>query len=680
MEPVLAFSEMTKNRVILLSLLAGFLSSGKLFAGSLDFLLERPWTTSGQRSSQNTPEDASAGGSHLAAEDTAEYESMDPGDLENILLSEPELRVQAHEPHRPPSDAVSFSDYVNDERVAPQRLSGGRSDQIRKWAVKFREFRKVRKRFGGRKGRGKVVVLAKTDDAFDSELLPECRGGGTVGRLARAAENPFCTLAVRLPSASDGLGGKPTRRGKVSKTTAKRVERLLVSAKIRELESFSEKEVSSGLKLVRDPELLFPVFHAALEAKVCPSPRVLTQLGLRAESGFPSPQFQELAVRLYERSISCGGDDAGIRAGYRLGLIRIWQRKWKEADRVLAKVGDFSEGADYRTRVLYWRAVAASEEKNHKLASTLRSQLIRDYPLSVHATLASFLQGPGDIGMPVIQSKQPRILFRSVHRPDLNPALESLDGLSQLRATDLVAELAESLLRKPETLEPEIRLFLIYEMRKAGNLSLNFKYLAELFRDFPEMIASSTLSLMYPLHRFDLIRQHEKTVDPYLVVSLIRQESAFNDQARSIAGARGLMQLMPATARRLERVSVYSLFQPKINIRLGVKFFGKLLERFSGQAEDALAGYNAGPQRVDEWRLRYPVEDPLLFVDLIPFKETREYVASIARNYYWYLRLYQPDTFEQSLKKNVRSPASIKSGFKIFEVAFQKKLDQTISK
>jgi soluble lytic murein transglycosylase len=663
---------------LVISLIAGLLSSGDLTAGSLDFLLERPWTTLGQRPKQNASSEPSSGESS-SVEESAEGEAMEPGDLESLLRSEPELRVQAHEPHRPPTGGVSFSDYSNDERVAPNRLAGGRSEQLRKWSIKFREFRKERRRFGRGRGRGKIVALAKTDDALDSELLPECRGGGTAGRVARLAENPFCALAVRLPSAGDGSGGKTIKRGKVSKATARRVERLLVAAKIRELGSYSEKEVSSGLNLIRDPELLFPVFHAALEAKVCPSPKILTQLGLRAESGFPSTQFQELAVRLYERSIGCGGDDAGIRAGYRLGLIRIWQKKWKEADRVLAKVGDFSEGADYRTRVLYWRAVAASEEKNQKLASTLRTQLIRDYPLSVHATLASFLQGPADIGMPQIQAKQPMILFRSYHRPDLNPALESLDGLAQIRATDLVAELAESLLQKPDTLEPEVRLFLIHEMRKAGNLSLNFKYLAELFRDFPEMIASSTLSLMYPLHRFDLIRQHEKIVDPYLVVSLIRQESAFNDQARSIAGARGLMQLMPATARRMERVSVYSLFQPKTNIRLGVKFFGKLLERFSGQAEDALAGYNAGPLRVDEWRRRYPVEDPLLFVDLMPFKETREYVASIARNYYWYLRLYQPETFEQTLKKNARSPASIKSGFRIFEVAFQKKLDQTIT-
>jgi soluble lytic murein transglycosylase len=73
---------------------------------------------------------------------------------------------------------------------------------------------------------------------------------------------------------------------------------------------------------------------------------------------------------------------------------------------------------------------------------------------------------------------------------------------------------------------------------------------------------------------------------------------------------------------------------------LGVKFFSSLLDRFSGDAELALAAYNAGPERVDSWLKRYPVANRALFVDLIPFRETRDYVSLIARNYYWYQALY----------------------------------------
>jgi soluble lytic murein transglycosylase len=140
---------------------------------------------------------------------------------------------------------------------------------------------------------------------------------------------------------------------------------------------------------------------------------------------------------------------------------------------------------------------------------------------------------------------------------------------------------------------------------------------------------------------FDVVSRYEQKADPYLITALMRQESAFNDRARSPVGARGLMQLMPKTARRMERVSKDALYRPDVNIRLGVRFFSGLVEHYGGEAPLALAAYNAGPINVDTWQARYPVQNQLLFVDLIPFRETREYVASIARNYFWYKKLYE---------------------------------------
>ena len=75
-----------------------------------------------------------------------------------------------------------------------------------------------------------------------------------------------------------------------------------------------------------------------------------------------------------------------------------------------------------------------------------------------------------------------------------------------------------------------------------------------------------------------------------------------------------------------------------------MRFFSRLNERYGGEAELALAAYNAGPENVDIWQARYPVANRLLFVDLIPFRETREYVASIARNYFWYKKLYEEES------------------------------------
>ena len=132
-----------------------------------------------------------------------------------------------------------------------------------------------------------------------------------------------------------------------------------------------------------------------------------------------------------------------------------------------------------------------------------------------------------------------------------------------------------------------------------------------------------------------------KHVNPLLIAALIRQESAFQDNARSRVGALGLMQLMPATARLLDHtVRKKQLMDPDTNVRVGVKYFEALVDRYNGDVEYALAAYNAGAVVVDKWQKRYEVKNRLLFLDLIPFAETRNYVTLIGRNYYWYTKIY----------------------------------------
>lgn len=145
--------------------------------------------------------------------------------------------------------------------------------------------------------------------------------------------------------------------------------------------------------------------------------------------------------------------------------------------------------------------------------------------------------------------------------------------------------------------------------------------------------------MLFPTWYFEHVEANTKTLDPWLIQALIRQESAFDPQARSRVGATGLMQLMPSTARRIARLNKSQLKDPASNVQVGIKFLEKLVEKFDGQVHLALAAYNAGPQRVEQWIKRYPTSDQLLFVDTIPYRETREYVAFILRNYHWYRTL-----------------------------------------
>jgi len=135
-------------------------------------------------------------------------------------------------------------------------------------------------------------------------------------------------------------------------------------------------------------------------------------------------------------------------------------------------------------------------------------------------------------------------------------------------------------------------------------------------------------------------------LDPYLVASLIRQESEFNAGAVSKANAYGLMQLIPSTARgaaRKEGIKKFStgmLLQPSTNLQLGTENLKAVLDRFGGQVEYALAAYNAGDVPVRQWLQAGDYKDVPEFVESIPYSETHDYVEAILRNREMYRAVY----------------------------------------
>jgi soluble lytic murein transglycosylase len=134
-------------------------------------------------------------------------------------------------------------------------------------------------------------------------------------------------------------------------------------------------------------------------------------------------------------------------------------------------------------------------------------------------------------------------------------------------------------------------------------------------------------------------------LDPYLVASLIRQESEFNPNAVSRADAVGLMQLLPKTGKKVAKdvklghFNAQQLFTPAVNLQLGTRYFRSMVDKF-GAFEYALAAYNAGSDRVEDWMGQSKYRDVQEFVESIPFTETREYVQAIIRNANVYRQLY----------------------------------------
>jgi soluble lytic murein transglycosylase len=153
--------------------------------------------------------------------------------------------------------------------------------------------------------------------------------------------------------------------------------------------------------------------------------------------------------------------------------------------------------------------------------------------------------------------------------------------------------------------------------------------------------------ILFPLGFEDTLKAKaaEEGLDPALMAALILQESTFDAQALSRAGARGLMQVIPATGRKLARdlgvrFRSAALHNPKTSMDFGARYLRQMMDRYDGQAERVLAAYNAGPHRVDAWTASRPDMPAEEFVESIPFTETRYYVMSVLAGREHYRRLY----------------------------------------
>jgi soluble lytic murein transglycosylase len=223
------------------------------------------------------------------------------------------------------------------------------------------------------------------------------------------------------------------------------------------------------------------------------------------------------------------------------------------------------------------------------------------------------------------------------------PASESLGPFETLRAlslSDLAGEyLKDVLAEQPDT--PELRLAASRAEAEAGHTSVALLNARKLAPNAPEYefstLPKEVWGLLYPRPFLEIVRRQARAnrLDPYLVMGLIRQESAFNPGAISSANARGLMQLLPKTAARQARQKRgvgRRIYDPAVNIRLGSAYLASLLKMFGGSEEQALAAYNAGDSRVKEWLSQRQFSEPAEFAETIPFRETRVYVQTVLRD------------------------------------------------
>jgi soluble lytic murein transglycosylase len=180
-----------------------------------------------------------------------------------------------------------------------------------------------------------------------------------------------------------------------------------------------------------------------------------------------------------------------------------------------------------------------------------------------------------------------------------------------------------------------------------ANYGETFRAIHALKRALPYASTASISSIplvywriLYPEPYWDTIKAESAryNLNPYLVASLIRQESEFNPSVVSYANAYGLMQLLPVVGHQIARelgmthFETFQLLDPETNIKLGTRYLRQMLDKFNGVEEYALAAYNAGDNRVTDWEAAGPYTGMDEFVESIPFTQTREYVEAIRRN------------------------------------------------
>jgi len=338
------------------------------------------------------------------------------------------------------------------------------------------------------------------------------------------------------------------------------------------------------------------------------------------------------------------------RAAWKYGWWSYKTGDHAEAIRVFESAAATFPRSDYRPSFLYWSA-RAHTRLGAAAEGIARMRLVHtDYANSYYGRLAedhlrrARVLPKGERPSPAAQATSPPA-----------PALANEPTIRLLLAIGLYDDAINELryAQRASGTSPVIDATIAWAYHQKGELRRAITLMRRAYPQFlsagGHQLPAEILQVIFPLTYWSSIQREAKArgLDPYLIAALIAQESTFDPKIRSAANAWGLMQIVPATGRRIARqigirnFQTSSLTNPETNLQIGTYYFSRLVRQFGGTYY-ALASYNAGENRIVRWKAERPGIDEDEFIDDIPFPETQNYVKRILGTAEDYRTLYGP--------------------------------------
>jgi soluble lytic murein transglycosylase len=331
------------------------------------------------------------------------------------------------------------------------------------------------------------------------------------------------------------------------------------------------------------------------------------------------------------------------RAAWKAGWWQYKLGNYAETARIFESAAANFPRSDYRPPYLYWSARAYEKLGQPEQARARLRLVFTDYANSYYGRLAEKSLGRAGADDIVAVSHPP---------PPARQRLPNEERIRHLLASGLYDDALNELryAQRASGTSPVIDATMAWAYHQKGELRRAITFMRRAYPQFltaAQKLPPQILQVIFPLTYWDAIRRYSaaRGLDPYLISALVAQESTFDPEAKSIANAYGMMQIVPATGRRLARTlgirrfDTSMLLNAETNIRLGTLYFSQLVRQFGG-AHYALASYNAGENRVVRWKAERPGIDQEEWIDDIPFPETQNYVKRILGTAEDYRRLY----------------------------------------